>query len=300
MPRVGVLGAYTGTIALSKALRAAGIARSQRAMHDRRRGALQRGFGSVSRAIAGAVLVALASACATLPNVASELGQVAADRSTDPARQIERLRWWGQHIAEWPFVDGNDVHLARNGAQVMPALQAQILSAHDRIDMESYEFKGNERAQFSALLTQQRRSGIAVHLIYDGWGSLDAGGVVTSLRDAGATVLEYNPLGPNSRVAIDINRRDHRKLLVVDNKVAVTGGVNITEVYRNLHVPGVTDLDHIEWHDTDANGCGTGQPRWCRACCRFQIPRRMTMLDSTAPLPSVTSKSLTKTNPSAV
>jgi cardiolipin synthase len=117
--------------------------------------------------------------------------------------------------------------------------------------MESYEFKDTEGAVFSALLLQQRALGRQTHLIYDGWGSADAPGLMARLRQGGVTVLEYNPLTPNARVPVDLNQRDHRKLLVVDNRLAITGGMNITDVYLNRRRRGVADPDKMAWRDTD-------------------------------------------------
>ena len=66
-------------------------------------------------------------------------------------------------------------------------------------------------------------------------------------------MLEYNPLAPNARVPIDINDRDHRKLLCVDGRVAITGGVNITKVYENppSGAPQTTPPEDEAWRDTD-------------------------------------------------
>ncbi|RYY16178.1 MAG: cardiolipin synthase B, partial [Alphaproteobacteria bacterium] len=63
--------------------------------------------------------------------------------------------------------------------------------------------------------------------------------------------LEYNPIRPNGRVPIDPNRRDHRKLLCVDGRVCITGGVNISKVYQNAPAPRGTDPDDQAWRDTD-------------------------------------------------
>jgi len=161
------------------------------------------------------------------------------------------MQRWGEKIAGRPFLGGNEVHLARNGPQILLALQAAIGLAHSRIDMESYEFKDNEGEIFSSLLAQKRREGLQVELIYDGWGSAGSGPIVTNLRKDGVTVLEYNPLTPNARTGLDLNDRDHRKLLVVDGRTAITGGANITDVYTNHREAGVTDPDEMAWRDTD-------------------------------------------------
>jgi cardiolipin synthase len=64
-------------------------------------------------------------------------------------------------------------------------------------------------------------------------------------------VLEFNPLRPNERVPVELNKRDHRKLLCVDGRVAITGGVNISSVYENTPKPRGTDPGQQAWRDTD-------------------------------------------------
>ena len=56
---------------------------------------------------------------------------------------------------------------------------------------------------------------------------------MTRLTDAGINVLEFNPVNPLATVTAgwEVNQRDHRKLLVVDGRIAFLGGVNISSVY---------------------------------------------------------------------
>ncbi|HTZ69525.1 MAG TPA: phospholipase D-like domain-containing protein [Acetobacteraceae bacterium] len=208
-------------------------------------------MGKEIAAGAAALALTLLDGCATLPNVAPEIEQAAAQRSADPRQEIALFQSWGEHIAGRPFIAGNNVTIKRNGRQALPALAATIGAARTRIDMESYEFDEDEGARFGALLLQKRRDGLQVHLIYDGWGALGSAALVQKLRTSGVTVLNYNPLGLNPRVPIDLNDRDHRKLLVTDGAVAVTGGINITRVNTNRKQPGVTDPDEMAWRDTD-------------------------------------------------
>ena len=71
-------------------------------------------------------------------------------------------------------------------------------------------------------------------MVYDAWGANDTrSALFDRLKQDGVRVLEYNPIRPNRRVPIDVNRRDHRKLLCADNQVCITGGVNISRVYEN-------------------------------------------------------------------
>ncbi len=71
------------------------------------------------------------------------------------------------------------------------------------------------------------------------------------LRQGGVQVLEFNPMRPNGRVPVELNKRDHRKLLCIDGRLAITGGVNISKVYENAPRPQGTDPKQQAWRDTD-------------------------------------------------
>jgi cardiolipin synthase len=78
------------------------------------------------------------------------------------------------------------------------------------------------------------------------------------MRAAGVNVLEFNPVNPlEAKGDWDINQRDHRKLLVVDGRIAFTGGVNISKVYgkssflqSRRNEPPPKDAADAAWRDT--------------------------------------------------
>ena len=151
-----------------------------------------------------------------------------------------------------PFLDGNRVELLVNGPASFAALAEAIRSARTRIDMESYEFDDVAGGEFSDILLAARQRGVEVNLIYDAWGAKGTSGALFDrLRRGGVRVLEYNPLQPNSRVPVQINARDHRKLLCADGKVAITGGVNISRAYENAPDGEPADPRDEAWRDTD-------------------------------------------------
>jgi cardiolipin synthase len=199
-------------------------------------------------------MAAVLAACATQPKVrlAADIKAIAPQAS--PAEALTLMRVQGERFAQVKFTEGNRATLLVDGPASFAALAAAINAAHTRIDMESYEFDTQAGGQFSTLLIAARRRGVDVHLIYDAWGAVSTpAAVFDRLRQAGVQVLEYNPLTPNARVPIDINDRDHRKLLCVDGRVAITGGVNISKVYENppSGAPQQTPPDDEAWRDTD-------------------------------------------------
>jgi cardiolipin synthase len=205
------------------------------------------------------VLACLVAGCAELPVVDDDIAQ--ALQSADTGRRLDLLRQQTERIAQWPFVGGNAVELLRDGPATYAAMTAAITAAKQRVDMESYTFDTAEGGKFAELLLAKRAEGVDVDLIYDAWGSLGASSAMFArLRQGGVRVLEVHPLGPIH--ALDFNRRDHRKLLVTDAAVAITGGVNISEVYET---PRADDPNALPWRDTDVRIEGPAAAEFERA-----------------------------------
>ena len=201
-----------------------------------------------------ALLTALAG-CAPTPAPNGLNAEVLhAEQAGGPgAESIALIRRQGELYSGKPFLPGNRVELLVDGPATFAAMREVIEGARARIDMESYEFDDVAGGQFADLLIAARARGVAVNLIYDAWGALTTRAALFGrLRASGVHVLEYNPIGPNSRVPVDLNRRDHRKLLCIDGRTCITGGVNISQVYENAPAPRGTGPDQQAWRDTDA------------------------------------------------
>lgn len=202
------------------------------------------------------LLLSVASGCVSAPTPGADTDLLAAEAGADPARALVLMRQQEERIAHKPFLPGNRVDLLVNGPAAFAALADAINSATIRIDMESYEFDQQAGGRFSDLLLAARLRGVAVNLVYDGWGAFNTPkAVFDRLRQGGVNVLEYNPLAPNHRVGIYLNKRDHRKLLCVDGRLVITGGVNISHVYENIPGPLDTGVpgkpSEAPWRDTD-------------------------------------------------
>jgi cardiolipin synthase A/B len=154
-----------------------------------------------------------------------------------------------------PLVAGNAVTLVQNGRPTYDLMEQAILSAKTNISVESYTIEGDSiGTAITDLLIEKHRQGVAVEVIYDSYGSQDTPPAFWKrLKDEGIPVLEYNPLdAAKTRVGYDPNDRDHRKCMIIDGRLAIMGGVNISEIYLYGGTePGSTDRFWIPWRDTD-------------------------------------------------
>jgi cardiolipin synthase len=155
-----------------------------------------------------------------------------------------------------PLVVGNKVTPLLDGAATYTSMLAAIRGAKDNINMESYIIDDDEIGrEFAAALLERQLAGVQVNLVYDSVGAMNTPReYFKSLIDGGINVLEYNPINPlNVRKGWDVVQRDHRKLLVVDGKIAFIGGINISSVYSSgsstvsAKPAAVSD---IPWRDT--------------------------------------------------
>jgi len=139
----------------------------------------------------------------------------------------ERLRPW------------NRVQPYFRGEEAFAAMLDAITGASRTIHLEIYIWADDRTGRrFRDALTERARAGIRVRAIYDSVGSFaltDA--FFAPLRAAGATVLPYAPLLP-WRKNFGLNRRDHQKILVVDDKLAFAGGLNLTDEYMPIEQGG--------------------------------------------------------------
>lgn len=173
-----------------------------------------------------------------------------------------------QSLSDVPLSLGNRVSLLENGPSTYAAMFDAIASARDSINMETYILEGDETGQrFADALLAKQAQGVQVNLIHDGVGTLGTKKeFFERLKQGGVSVVEFNPVNPlKAKAGWDVNQRDHRKLLVVDGRRAVMGGINISSVYSSRgSAPGsgfggsrgaepgkAPDSKSLPWRDTD-------------------------------------------------
>jgi cardiolipin synthase A/B len=115
-----------------------------------------------------------------------------------------------------------------SGREVFPAMLAAIEAARESVYLETYIYAADSLGErFREALVRARQRGARVRVLVDALGSIGlAGSFWKPLRAAGAEVRLFNPLALN-RLGI----RNHRKLLVCDERIAFVGGFNIASEY---------------------------------------------------------------------
>jgi cardiolipin synthase len=161
----------------------------------------------------------------------------AEERTARIRRRLERLIG----IAA---TEGNALVVLRNGDEIFPAMLAGIRSAEHTVDMMTFVYwKGDIAREFADALTERARAGVRVRLLLDGFGSrLIEKDLLAAMEQAGVQVAWFRK--PLVLSPFKQNHRCHRKVLVVDEQTAFTGGVGIAQEWcgdaRNEH----------EWRDT--------------------------------------------------
>lgn len=146
-------------------------------------------------------------------------------------------------LVDAPPLSGNRVTPLVDGGPIFAAMLESIAGAKRSIDLEMYLFKsGRVGDRFVAALTERAKAGVPVRVIVDAVGSYHLNGRDRRrLRKAGVRLSFFHPLLTFHLSHLD--RRTHRKLLIIDGRVAYTGGVGINDKWL-----GPLDLKH--WHDT--------------------------------------------------
>lgn len=134
---------------------------------------------------------------------------------------------------------GNRVTPLFGGGETFPAMLAAIRAAERTIALETYIVESDATgAEFADALIERARAGVQVRFIYDAVGAMDVSSEYwRRLRAGGVKLLEFHPIVPWKR-HFNLRMRDHRKILVVDDLLGFTGGINIGDEYAPVETGG--------------------------------------------------------------
>lgn len=126
----------------------------------------------------------------------------------------------------------NDIILLKNVQPAFNLVIAEMEKAEKNINMELFIIRDDQTGRFfKNILIKKARQGVAVHLIYDAWGSMfTPKSYFNDLRKNGVKVSVYNPLWAGFLQG-RLSNRLHRKMIIIDGKQAFIGGENIGDEY---------------------------------------------------------------------
>jgi cardiolipin synthase len=160
-----------------------------------------------------------------------------------PGPSFARGLW---RIAAADVSSGNRVTLLRDGPATFDAMLDLVDCAKASIALESYIFRSDEVGErFADRLVAAVERGVDVRLLLDWIGARGTSRkFIKQLRRAGVAIAVFNP--PGLRAWFGLVPRDHRKLLVVDGSIGITGGVGVGREWTT----GVHKLHRSRWRDT--------------------------------------------------
>ncbi|MCI0384763.1 phosphatidylserine/phosphatidylglycerophosphate/cardiolipin synthase family protein [Streptomyces sp. CNQ085] len=159
-------------------------------------------------------------------------------------KRKRRLRRRLERLIGIAATEGNELTALRNGDEIFPAMLESIRAAEHTVDMMTFVYwRGEIAREFAHVMAERARAGVRVRLLLDGFGSrLIEKDLLEEMARAGVRVAWFRK--PLWISPLKQNHRCHRKVLVVDERTAFTGGVGIAEEWCG------DARDESEWRDT--------------------------------------------------
>jgi cardiolipin synthase len=194
----------------------------------------------------------------------------------DVAGVYREMHTVAKRSGAYPLTLGNRIDIFHEGRPAFDAMFAAVENARHHIHLLTFIFQWDELGcEFLNMLMRKAKEGVHVRLLYDAMGSRRL--THKKLRDLLACGGQAMPFMPVSilRRRMQVNLRNHRKILVVDGQVGFVGGLNVGDEYlgrlarfgfwRDTHLrvegPAVGDLQRVFAEDWDfASGEQIAQP----------------------------------------
>jgi Phosphatidylserine/phosphatidylglycerophosphate/cardiolipin synthases and related enzymes len=135
--------------------------------------------------------------------------------------------------------EGNQIELLENGDQYYPAVFNAIERAGQKVILETFIwFEDNVGWQLHGVLLSAAKRGVHIEVLLDGYGSPDLSDrFVGELTAAGVIFRYYDPRPRLFGMRTNLFRRMHRKIVVVDGRVAFVGGINYSAEHMSDYGP---------------------------------------------------------------
>ena len=135
------------------------------------------------------------------------------------------------------FSHNNSVTLLMSGQEKFDDMFQAIRQARSSVHLEYFNFRNDSIASLLfRLLAQKAKEGVEVRALFDGFGN-DSNNRplkrkhLKQMRSMGIEIYEFDPV--NFPWVNHVFHRDHRKIVVIDGKIAYTGGMNVADYYIN-------------------------------------------------------------------
>lgn len=167
-------------------------------------------------------------------------------------KRMEQTIRWLERKTGYPLCKARPVRYYPLGDNMFPDMLRDMKSAKRSIYIEYFIIEpGQMWDAMMEVLEDKLRQGVDVRVMYDDLGSISSFNFSNAreLTQKGIPCVPFNPLLALKGTA---NYRDHRKMLIVDNEIAYSGGINLSDRYINLEHP------YGHWKDTGFRLTGEG------------------------------------------
>lgn len=167
-------------------------------------------------------------------------------------KRMEQTIRWLERKTGYPLCKAQPVRYYPLGDDMFPDMLRDMKSAKRSIYIEYFIIEpGQMWDAMLAVLEDKLRQGVDVRVMYDDLGSISSFNFSNAreLTQKGIPCVPFNPLLALKGTA---NYRDHHKMLIVDNEIAYSGGINLSDRYINLEHP------YGHWKDTGFRLTGEG------------------------------------------
>ena len=161
------------------------------------------------------------------------------------------------------ITDGNQVKLLKSGREKFDDMFVEIMKAKHHVHLEYFNFRNDSIAnELFNILAKKAAEGVEVRALFDDFGNMSnnqplKNSHLKKLRRQGISIYRFDPI--RFPYINHVLKRDHRKIVVVDGKVAYMGGMNVADYYingtevvgkwRDMHMrvegPAVSELQKI-------------------------------------------------------
>ena len=170
--------------------------------------------------------------------------EVGGPSTQDASEQTNRVRRCLEGVLGIPATEGNAIDVLRNGDEIFPSMFEAIEGAERTIDFLTFVYwEGKIGAELSDRLCERAKAGVRVRVLLDAFGArtMDRS-LIDDMDEAEIDVRWFRPI--HRFRPGQLNHRTHRKVMVVDEELAFTGGVGIADVWCG------DARNEEEWRDT--------------------------------------------------